>query len=232
MKILQRWWRKREEKRYTYQQMHNEYRATYKKMRSYLSVKGINEIAFQEITNEIMSMCIEGEARKIPLEDIFGENIEAFCDEISKNAIRKSITEYLFHYLRNVMVLISTYCFLAVIYQVLGLTDGQFIDVYHIQLKEGDYRMLINSFFIVLVYSLLLPRFELKKAECFNIIIIVLGLLCFFATLMFMKYTLPETVTVPYLLIFCILLATTSLLCIIDKVLTKKHYAASKKDIY
>lgn len=231
MKLIQDWRRKKDEKSYAYKQMHHEYRSIYVKMSSYLNVKGINEIAYQEILDEIMSMCIEGETRKIPIEEIFGSDYKLFCDEISKNAIRKSIVEKIVYYLNFIMILSLLYFLIALFYQLIGLMDGSFIDAYHVQITYKDYGLLSNSLIIAFLTSSLLPHFQFNKTLRVKIIIGIFIILYFALSIMFINYKLPKLIIVPYALILCILISCTGFVSIVNKALIKKYYFANKKSI-
>lgn len=73
--------------------MDPEYKKVFKSMRIYLGTKHINTYAQNEILKELAGMCIENQERGTVSKELFAQDYQTFCDEVSEQALRQSMKE-------------------------------------------------------------------------------------------------------------------------------------------
>lgn len=73
--------------------MDPEYKKVFKNMRIYLGTKHINTYAQNEILKELAGMCIENQEHGIVSKELFAQDYQTFCDEVSEQALRQSMKE-------------------------------------------------------------------------------------------------------------------------------------------
>lgn len=78
--------------------MDTEYKKVFKSMRIYLGTKHINPYAQNEILKELAGMCIENQERGTISKELFAQDYQTFCDEVSEQALRQSMKERILYW--------------------------------------------------------------------------------------------------------------------------------------
>lgn len=87
----------------------------------YFNKKKLNRMARQQILAEIADMVLDYQNRDVPIDTLFGDDREAFCDRLSENAPLASAAERLLAVLRDVAALSLS---VSIITVIVSLADG------------------------------------------------------------------------------------------------------------